>query len=159
MEEILLIVFGAMGAGFFLIFLLGVAEKKRKASLPATDPEGPTQKEFERNCVELLERMKLNIESIERTDENTLEMKAKNPAPLTGGEFFIYTIYLPVSEHVTAAEIIEVSNVVIQDRLSKGILMTNTRFTDDLPAISELSPMEFIDGARLKTMMANLPMV
>jgi hypothetical protein len=37
--------------------------------------------------------------------------------------------------------------------------MTNGRFTDDLPAIGELAPIEFIDGPRLKTILADLPMI
>jgi len=160
MDSILLIVFGSLGFGFFLIFLLGLADKKRKESNPSSEePQGLTQVEFEKACVEIIERMKLDIQTIERSDENTLEIKAHNPAPITGGDFFFYTVYLPSNESVSSAEILEVSSMIIQDRLSKGILMTNTRFTDDLPAIAELAPMEFIDGQRLQSILADLPMV
>lgn len=161
MIEILLIAFGAIGVGFLLILLLAMDEKrtKKKRAQNPSEEESFTQKDFERACVTVVERMKLNIEEIERTDAHVLEIKAKNPAPIVGGDFFVYCIYLPRSEIVTAAEIIEVSNMIIQDRLSKGILMTNTRFTDDLPAISELAPLEFIDGARLQKILSDLPMI
>ncbi len=159
MEGILFIVFGAFGFGFFLIFLLGLDEKRRKASRPAHETVGLTQIQFEKACVEVIERMKLDIEGIERADENILEIKAKNPVPFTGGDFFIMTIYLASEEIVTSAEILEVSNMIIQDRLSKGILMTNNRFTDDLPSLSELAPLEFIDGEKLKELMAKYSVV
>lgn len=161
MIEILLVAFGAIGFGFLLIFLLAMADKRDKKHRSETQTEEPglTQNDFEKACVEIVERMKLNIDEIERTDGNILEIKATNPAPIVGGVFFVYCVYLPRGEIVPAAEIIEVSNMIIQDRLSKGILMTNTRFTDDLPAIGELAPLEFIDGVRLKSILADLPMV
>jgi restriction endonuclease Mrr len=160
MLEVLIVAFGAIGVGFGLIFLLALADRRAKKKNPALyEDQGLTQTQFEKACVEVVERMKLDVEEIERSSDNTLEIKAKNPAPIVGGDFFVYCVYLPSNEVVSSAEIIEVSNLIVQDRLSKGILMTNTRFTDDLPAIGELAPLEFIDGERLKTMMANLPMV
>lgn len=161
MLEILLVAFGAILVGFALILLLAVADKRAKKQRVESHKEEPglTRTEFEKACVTVIERMKLTIDEIERTDANVLEIKATNPAPIVGGVFFVYCVFLPAGEFVTSAEILEVSNMIIQDRLSKGILMTNTRFTDDLPAISELAPLEFIDGARLATIMADLPMV
>ncbi len=154
MFEILILVFGAIGVGFFLIFLLALSDRRRKDKGVVANEPSLTQIQFEKACVAILEGMKLEIESIERTDENTLEIKAKNPTPFVGGNFFVYSVYLPPNEVVTSAEILEVSNMVIQDRLSKAILMTNTRFTEDLPAISELAPMEFIDEKRLTELMS-----
>lgn len=160
MLEVLVVAFLAIGVGFGLIFLLAFADKQAKKKNPAARAEPElTQKEFEKGCVTVVERMKLIIDEIERTDDNILEITAHNPAPIVGGQFFVYCVYLNPAEFVSAAEILEVSNMIIQDRLSKGILMTNTRFTDDLPAISELAPLEFIDGARLKTVLADLPMI
>lgn len=160
MLEVLIVAFGAIAAGFALIFLLALADKQAKKRNPAARaPSDLGRPEFEKACVEIVERMKLTIDTIERTDENVLEMEAHNPAPIVGGKFYVYCVYLNPAETVSAAEILEVSNVIVQDRLSKGILMTNTKFTDDLPAISELAPLEFIDGARLKAILADLPMV
>ena len=159
MEGILLLIFGSIGLGFFLIFLLGLDEKRRKSSLPVIEGSGLTQIQFEKACVEVIERMKLTIDSIERNEEHALEIKAKNPTPFTGGDFFVTTIYLPRGEVVTSAEILEVSSMIIQDRLSKGILMTNTKFTDDLSSLSELAPLEFVDGEKLKELMSKYSVV
>ena len=62
----------------------------------------------------------------------------------------IHSVLASPERTISAAEIVELSNAIIQDRLSKGIFITTAQFTSDLPAISELAPMEFIDGAKLK---------
>lgn len=166
MIEILLLAGGSVVVGFLLIFLLALADKqtKKKRAADSPSPLGPlglARPEFEKACVEVIERMKLEISDIQRTEDDSLDIRATNPAPVLGGEFFIRCVYLPDSsnQRIEAVEILELSNVIVQDRLSKGIFMTNARFTEELPAIGELAPIEFIDGERLKKMMGNLPMV
>lgn len=158
MLEVLIVAFGAIGAGFALILLLALADKHAKKK-PTVEDGGLTQREFEKACVEVLERMKLTIGEIVRTADDNLDIRAQNPAPVVGGEFFIRCVYLEPGGVVQAAEILEVSNVIVQDRLSKGLFFTNASFAADIPSLSELAPLEFIDGARLKAMMADLPMV
>ncbi|HEX5038198.1 MAG TPA: restriction endonuclease [bacterium] len=160
MMGVLIVAFLAVGVGFGLIFLLAFADKQSRKRNAGKRPEPDLAKpQFEKACVEIIERMKLEIHDIQRTDDDNLDIRAKNPAPVVGGEFFIRCVYLPDGGRIEAAEIIEMSNVIVQDRLSKGIFMTNGRFTEDLPAIGELAPIEFIDGARLKAISADLPMV
>jgi restriction endonuclease Mrr len=158
MLEVLIVAGLAIAVGFALIFLLAVADKQsRRKNVRSAEPE-MSRSQFEKACVEILERMKLDIHDIQRTDDDNLDIRARNPAPVVGGEFFIRCVYLPEGR-IESAEILEMSNVIVQDRLSKGIFMTNGRFTEDLTAISELAPIEFIDGARLKAISSNLPMV
>jgi hypothetical protein len=164
MIEILILAFGAVGVGFFLILLLGVADKnsRNRRAAASPDTEGLTQIQFEKVCVALTEAMKLEIENIERSDGTTLGIRAKNPTPFVGGDFFVHCAYLSPQtpqEKVSAAEIIELSNMIIQDRLSKGIFITNSEFTEDLSSISELAPIEFIDGKKLHELMQKYSIV
>jgi restriction endonuclease Mrr len=161
MLEILLIAFGSIGVGFFLILLLAMADRKSKQRRPqAAAEDALTRDQFDKACVEIIERMKLDIEEIQRTEDDNLDIRARNPAPVVGGEFFVRCVYLSEQDgRIQSAEILEMSNVIVQDRLSKGIFMTNGRFADDIPTLSELAPIEFIDGTRLAAMMADLPMV
>ncbi len=161
MLEVLILAFAAIGGGFFLILLLGMADKKSRARIAAMPSDGPelTQMQFEKACVALTEAMKLDIDNIERSDGRTLGIRAKNPAPFVGGEFFVHCAYRSPQEKVTAAEILELSNMIIQDRLSKGIFMTNAGFTDDLASISELAPIDFIDGKKLQELMEKYSIV
>ncbi len=158
MLQVLIVAFGAIGVGFALILLLALADKQAKKKSPVEDG-GLTQREFEKACVEVVERMKLEIGEIIRTADDNLDIRANNPAPVVGGEFFIRCVYLDPSGVIQSPDVLELSNVIIQDRLSKGLFFTNGSFAADIRSLGELAPMEFIDGARLKAMMADLPMV
>lgn len=159
MLNVLIVAFGAIGVGFALILLLALADRQAKKKRPPVEEGGLTQREFEKACVEIVERMKLTIGEIIRTEDDNLDIRAKNPAPVVGGEFFIRCVYLEAGGVVQAAEVLEVSNVIVQDRLSKGLFFTNASFAADIPSLSELAPLEFIDGSRLRAMMADLPMI
>lgn len=145
---ILLIVAGALFCGFFLIFLAAVTEKKRTAGQPPTE-RTLSPIEFERACVALAEKMKLEVGEIHRSGDRQLDIFAENRTPLTGGAYIIHALLRGSEELVTAAEILELSNLVVQERASKGIFVTTGRFTEDLPTIGELAPIEFVDGTRL----------
>ncbi|QQR80299.1 MAG: restriction endonuclease [Deltaproteobacteria bacterium] len=102
--------------------------------------------------MQILETMKLDLEEFHRTADNQLDIMAKNPAPFTGGEYLIQCLYVPSDYVVDAAKILELSNSIIQDRLSKGIFITTGKFTPDLSTISELAPIEFIDGEQFRNL-------
>ena len=149
MGGMLFIIFGAIGFGFFLIFLLALAEKKRKG---VRDEKRPTLTflQFQKACAQVVEAMKLEIEEINRIGENRLDLIARNPTPITGGQFLVHCLYLGPAEIITATQVIELSNMVLQERLSKGIFITTGRFTDEIRSIGELAPIEYIDGPALK---------
>jgi restriction endonuclease Mrr len=159
MLQVLIVAFGAVGIGFVLIFLLALSDRLARKKKPTGEEPGLSRREFEKACVEVVERMKLQIGEIVRTEDDNLDIRAANPAPVVGGEFFVRCVYLDPGGVVQAAEVLELSNTIVQDRLSKGIFFTNGSFAADIPSLSELAPLEFIDGARLKTMMANLPII
>lgn len=152
MGAMLLIVFGSLGIGFFLIFLLALSDKKRKASGPGERLF--TAPEFEKACLLVVEGMKLEIDEINRTGQDRFDMIARNPTPITGGQFLVHCLYVEPKQVITAAQIIELSNMVLQERLSKGIFITTGRFTEEIPGIGELAPMEFIDGQAFKKLIA-----
>lgn len=148
--EIIFLVFGAIIFGFFLIFVAALAGKKQ--GLPRvlpTDEAGLDFARFERVCSNLLLELKLEIDEIHRDGDNGLSMQARNPTPITGGPILVQCAYLPKNQVVQNQEILELSNAIIQERASKGIFITTGTFTSELAGISELAPIEFIDGKRL----------
>lgn len=153
MDGILLITAMAFILGFSLIFLLALSDKKRKAKKNDSPPQ-IKREPFEKICSQIVEAMKLEIEEISRSGENQIDIVARNPTPITGGQFLIHCLYADRNAVIGAAEIIEFSNMIVQERLSKGIFMTTGRFTEDISAIGELAPMEFIDGAALQKLVA-----
>lgn len=149
MFEILVLVFVAIAGGFFLIFLAALTEKRRP-SRTASSERSLTLQELEKVCLALAEKMKLEVEAIHRSGDQTIDMIAQNLTPLTGGTYILHATLSGSDEVIGAAEILELSNLVVQERASKGIFITTGRFTTDLPGIAELAPMEFVDGKRLQ---------
>ena len=135
---------GAVGVGFFLIFLLALSDRKKKQTSEV--PLDFTQTEFEKLCVQVIEGMKLDIEEASRSDSTQVDIIAVNSVPIIGGKLLVHCLYEKPEQVIGTAEILELSNRVISERLSKGIFITTASFTDEIPGISELAPLEFIDG-------------
>ncbi len=153
MGGMLFLIFGAIGFGFFLIFLLALSDKKRKAAReggPGEPRPYVSFLQFQKACAQVVEAMKLEIEEVNQIGDARLDMIARNPTPFTGGQFLVHCLYLAPHETITAVQVIELSNMVLQERLSKGIFITTGRFTHEIPTIGELAPIEYIDGAALK---------
>lgn len=154
MGGMLFLIFGSIGFGFFLIFLLALSEKKYKAKTVASQSDNClSQEHFEKACVMVVEGMKLEIDEINRSGDSRLDMIARNPTPIVGGRFLIHCLYVDPSQVIGAPQIMEFSNMVIQERLSKGILITTGQFTGEIPGIGELAPIEFIDRIAFRQLM------
>lgn len=152
MLEILFLAFGAIGVGFILIFLLAVADKKRKSASPPAEP-ALTSLQFKKACLAVVDNMKLEVEETTESGDDQLEFIAVNPTPIVGGRFLVRCVYLSPHEAIQSPEVLEFSNEIVQERLSKGLLMTTGTFADDIAGLSELAPIEFIDGKSLKALM------
>ena len=146
MESLLLIILGAISLGFSLIFLLALSERKKKNSSSPPRGGGMNRVQFEKACVMVLEGMKLEIEEVTQSPGAQTDIIARNPTPFTGGSYLVRCLFVDREEVVGVNPILELSNMVLQERLSKGIFMTTGRFTTEIPTIGELAPMEFIDG-------------
>lgn len=144
MGPLLLVILGAVGFGFFLIFLLALSDKKAKLKEPPGHPSlSPSS--FEKACILIIEGMKLEIDEMNRVGETQVDVLARNPTPITGGTYLVHCLHVEPGAVITAPQILELSNMVVQERLSKGIFITNGHFTAEVPGIGELAPMEYID--------------
>lgn len=149
MELILIIVVGATLVGFSLILVAALAAKNKGVSSAPVVTQRLDFERFERMCCNLLYALKLEIDEISSTGLKELHIVARNPTPITGGVLLVQCYLLDKTEVVEAAQVIEFSNLIIQDRASKGILITTGQFTKELATISELAPIEFVDGIQL----------
>lgn len=140
----------ALFIGFFFIFLLSLSTHKKAE---VTEPAPLNFDQFKKISFALVDEMKLKVVETE-TSDNGLDILATNPAAFVGGPLLVRCLYLESTAVVGAPTILEFSNVILQERVSKGIFITTGRFTPDLATISELAPMEFIDGVKLKSLMA-----
>lgn len=157
MEGIVLLIGGSVTLGFVLIFLLALSEKKKIKKADGASENGDlglSAEHFQKACLLVVEGMKLDIEEINATSEDKVDIMAKDPRPITGGQFLIHCLYRPRGETILSPEIIELSNMVLQERVSKGIFITTGRFTEEILSIGELAPIEFIDGNTLQGLIA-----
>ncbi len=148
MEGLLLTILMAVSIGFLLIFLLALSEKRKRCITSLFSEKKLTPEQFQKACTLIVEAMKLDIEEISNLEDQKLDIIAQNPTPFTGGKYLVHCLYVPSDRVIGSAEIIELSNMIIQDRLSKGIFMTTGKFTNEIGSIGELAPMEFIDGKK-----------
>ncbi len=155
MVEALIVIFGSIFMGFGLIFLLAVSDKKKKKTLSPTTP-GPSvlPSYFEKACFQIIEGMKLEIEEIHRSGNSLIDVLAQNPTPLTGGRYLIRCLYCDDPERsIQTTEILEFSNNILQERLSKGIFLTTGKFSPEISSLGELAPIEFVDGEDLEKLL------
>ncbi|MBI1908788.1 MAG: restriction endonuclease [Deltaproteobacteria bacterium] len=148
MGSVFFITLFSLIVGSFLILLIGTQKKK---DLSSQEPLY-TPKQFAKLCLQLVEQMKLEVGEISQGSERQTDIYAKNNTPFTGGRYIIHCLYLDPNGVVPSPEIIEFSNLVLQERASKGLFITTGTFTSDLSAIGELAPLEFLDGARFQSL-------
>lgn len=142
----------AVVIGFLLILSLSLA-KPRPTDGIGTMTKGalPNFERFVHVCRNILEAHKLEILEVSpNVDEMSVDIYCEFSKPLVGGRFLAHCTLRDHSDVVSGGDIVELSNAIIQDRLSKGIFVTTGRFTAELATISELAPMEFIDGEELE---------
>lgn len=145
-ESIIVLALSACLFGFLLVLLLSLSDKKRRKRATDTPEKKLSFEQFGKACLNIIEGMKLEIESVNESEDSSLDIVAQNPTPITGGRYLVHCLSIDPKEVVASAEILELSNMVVQERYSKGIFMTTGRFTQDIPGIGELAPIEFIDG-------------
>lgn len=150
--EIFFLVIGSLVGGFFLIALLSLAD--RKSQKPVSN-QSLSFIQFQKACREWADSIKLEILE-EETGENSITLLGQNKTPYVGGTFLVRGIYLEPTAILSPSQILEVSNMVVQERISKAILITTGEITPELPTIGELAPMEFIDGKKLAELIKKL---
>lgn len=150
--SLFVVLFIALIIGFLLIFATSLSGKRRPDGIGSMDDGSlPNYERFVRICRDIFENFKMDILEVnENTEDQSVDFYLENPKPVVGGKLLAHCILRNKDDVVGAGDIIELSNAIIQDRQSKGIFITTGKFTDELAAISELAPIEFIDGGRLE---------
>lgn len=142
----------ALLLGFFLILLSALFDRKK--TTPSSSLEEPliSLEVLQTVCLALVDEMKLQMIEAEKK-ENGIDLLAENPAPIIGGKYLFRGILLKKGETVPLPQIVEFSDTVTQERISKGVLVTTGQLPPEVSRLTELAPMELIDGERLKQLM------
>lgn len=152
----------ALVSGLALILLLSRSPTPLAAERDYFQPRGVegqrlerlAPEQFERLCCRLLEQMGLVINSLTSSTQGQLDMTAVNPQPITGGEYIIHCFLAAPDEPIDSARIVALSDTVRAEGASKGILITTGFFSEEVLKLAEGTPLELINGHRLRRIMA-----
>jgi len=140
-----------------LIYLISSHDRKLKKRREAarTDEEDdgePTMdfRQFSKVCMDILENLKLEIDDVNQLENDELIVRATSADPITRVQFLVVCYYLHKDDTLDNNKIMEISDQIVSERLSKGIIMTTGRIDDTGKNLPEQAPMEFIDGFKLK---------
>ncbi len=158
-----LLVFVAIVLGFLLIFLLSwTSPTKKQDQLPSGAEGIPEQKikwtkiDFEESCIAVIKSLGLEISKTFHEEGTVTEIFAANPNPIIGGKYIIHTFYEPPNGIIPLDYILTLSNIVRHEGISKGIFITAGFFPKNIESSTNDSPIELIDGKKLKELTQEL---
>jgi Restriction endonuclease len=113
--------------------------------------------DFENLIARLLESMGLEVQQTKLTGDGGVDILAHSKEPVTGGLFVVQCKRYEGS--VGEPVIRDLYGVVNHYRASKGILITNARFTQQAQRFADGKPIELIDGKVLAGLFAKYKLV
>jgi restriction endonuclease Mrr len=153
---VLIVLFGAVGLGFALIFLIGISTpKKAPIDLARTSGGSPLveldAEQLAKLVSLLLHQMGLELDrATGGRGSDVVEIVAKNPTPVTGGTVLVHCIPAPKDTgNVDGPMVGKFLRAVRSAYVSKGLLFTTGKFTADARLEAEDAPIELFDREQL----------
>jgi hypothetical protein len=158
---VILIVGLAILAGFILIAIAGRSPVQHVAERPSGEHGDMAQAmieslplaQFEALCIRLLEALGLVINSPVRRREREMEISAVNPQPIIGGDVLVHCVLAHEARPVDIHAVQSLSDTVKADGASKGILITNGYFAEEVARLPEGPPIELINATRFRKLL------
>jgi len=100
--------------------------------------------------MDICENLKLEVEDVTQVDNDEIVVRAITQDPITKVQFLVVGFHLHHSDTIENNKIMEISDQIVSERLSKAIIMTTGKIDPSVKNLPELAPMEFIDGEKLK---------
>tara|TARA_B100000315_G_scaffold8245_1_gene8173 strand:- start:26785 stop:27270 length:486 start_codon:yes stop_codon:yes gene_type:complete len=158
-----LLVFVAIVLGFLLIFLFSwTSPSNKQGRSPSDAQEIPeqiikwTKKDFEESCIAVIKSFGLEISKTFQEKDKVMEIFATNPNPIIGGKYIIHAFYDPPNGIIPLDDILTLSNIIRHEGVSKGIFITAGFFPNNIESSINKSPLELIDGNKLKELTGEL---
>ncbi len=164
--EIIIIAFVAMGIGMVLIFFIGRTSPVHPAAGGSITPGGDLawmraegSAGFARLLANLFGEMGYATERSNHADD-TVDLYAVNPKPITGGKIYVRGIIDPPHGKVGADEVRSVSETVRAEYAGKGIVVTLAAFDNAAVAEAREVNVDLVDGGELASLVKkHLPQV
>jgi len=158
---VILLVTLAILAGFLLIAIAGRSPVQHAAERPTGEHGDMAQAvveslslvQFEALCLRLLEELGLVVNGPVRRGQRSIEISAVNPQPIIGGDVLVHCLLAQEARPVDSGAVQSLSDTVKADGASKGILITNGYFAEDVGKLSEGPPVELINASRFRKLL------
>lgn len=129
---------------------LRLEQLKERGSKSSADNEIPIDfRQFTKICTDILENLKLEVQDVQQVDGTEVIMKATTSDPITQVEYLVVCFYLHGDDSVGTYQVQAISDQIISERLSKGIIITSGQIDPAVFALPELASMTFIDGTKM----------
>jgi len=158
---VILIVALAILAGFILIAIAGRSPVQHVAERPTGEHgdmaqamiESLSLAQFEALCIRLLEELGLVVNGPVRRREREVDISAVNPQPIIGGDVLVHCVLAHEARPVATHAVQSLSDTVKADGASKGILITNGYFAEEVGRLPEGPPIELINATRFRKLL------
>jgi hypothetical protein len=158
---VILLVVLAILAGFVLIAIAGRSPVQHVAERPTGEHGDMAQAvieslslgQFEALCLRLLEELGLVINGPVRRGERAVEISAVNPQPIIGGDVLVYCLLAQEAGPVDSSAVLALVDTVKADGATKGILITNGYFAEEVGRPPEGPPIELINASRFRKLL------
>ncbi len=158
---VILLVALAILAGFILIAIAGRSPVQYVAERPTGEHGDMAQAvieslslvQFEALCLRLLEELGLVVNGPVRRGEDSVEISTVNPQPIIGGDILVHCLLTQEARPVDSGDIQALVDTVKADGASKGILITNGYFAEEVGRPPEGPPVELINASRFKKLL------
>lgn len=166
MFNLFIVLIGTFALALFLIYFISAHDRKyqnhqlaRKNAETGTPGKEFEFREFSKKCMDLCNGLKLDVESVVQSEDNEVVIQASSRTPVTRVNFLIVGFHLNQNEILENHRITEISEQIISERFSKGIIITTGKIDTTILTMPELAPLELIDGDEFKKLLKEYSLV
>lgn len=163
MFNLIIVLCLAFTVSLFLIYFIAAHDRRLakknllyQSNEPA--PEFTDFRAFTKACIDLCNGLKLEVTDITTPSVGEVSLRAASSSPITKVEFLICGFLLPTSTVLENHKIMEISDHVVSERISKAIIITTGLFDPQVKNLPELAPMEFVDGKKFSELLKKYSM-
>ena len=139
-----------------LIYFISAHDRKERLKTQKTRSQSSASNEiplefrqFTKICHDILENLKLEVQDMHESDGSELVIRAVSSDPITKVEYLVVCFYMHGDDSVGTYQVQAISDQIVSERISKGIIITSGQIDPAVQALPELASMTFIDGPKM----------
>lgn len=157
MFNLFVVLVGTFAVALVLVYFISAHDKgikKNELAKMRTSEDTYSHKmdyrQFTKTCMDICEGLKLEVQDVTQSSNDEVIIHATTREQITRVHLLIVGFHLLHDETLDNQRIMEISEQIVSERLSKGIIMTTGKIDKSIASTPELAPMELVDGADLQ---------